>query len=83
MPAIEENPRIDQRVVGKLTKLGVTLVPQEEEPRVVARLPEPLYLKESGRIFKELSRLGVNGYDKRSLQIRTVGGVVNVSMSLL
>ena len=43
MLAVAENPRINQGVAGKLTRLGVTLVPQEEERRVVAQLPEPLY----------------------------------------
>jgi hypothetical protein len=79
---IEDNPRIDQKVFHALTKLGVTLVAQEDDARVVAQFPTPVHLDESGHIFKELNRLGVNGYDQQSLQLRTVEGVVNVSMAL-
>lgn len=82
MIAIAENPRINQQVAAKLARLGVTLVPQEEEQRVVAQLPEPLYLDQSGTIFRELNRLGLKGYDKGSLHIGTVEGVVNVSFAL-
>ena len=83
MLPIEENPRINQRVVRELTGLGVTLVAQEDAATVVAQFPAPVHLDESGRIFKKLDRLGVNGYDQKSLKIRTVEGVVNVSMALL
>ena len=83
MLPIEENPRINQRVVRELTVLGVTLVAQEDAATVVAQFPTPVHLDESGRIFKQLDRLGVNSYDKKSLKIRTVEGVVNVSMALL
>ena len=83
MLPIEQNPRINQRVVRELTVLGVTLVAQEDAATVVAQFPTPVHLDESGRIFKQLDRLGVKGYDQKSLKIRTVEGVVNVSMALL
>lgn len=82
MLAIAENPRIDQKVADKLFSLGVTLVPQEAEQQVVAQMPEPLYLDDSGKIFKQLDRLGLRGYDKRSLHITTLEGVVHVSFAL-
>lgn len=83
MLPIEENPRINQRVARDLTGLGVTLVALEDATQVVAQFPTPVHLDESGRIFKKLDRLGAKGYDKKSLKIRTMEGVVNVSMTLL
>jgi hypothetical protein len=82
MLAIEQNPRIKQTVATKLKRLGVSLVATDDERTIKAEISSPVYLDDSGRIFKELSRLGINGYDQKSLHIDTVEGVINVSFTL-
>lgn len=82
MSALANNPHVNQKIAGQLAKLGITLESQTSALEILATLPAGIYLDESARIFKLLSRLGEKGYDQKSLHIRTVEETIEVTFSL-
>lgn len=81
MATVADDPRINQGVASQLAGLGVA-VEVGDDGEVHARLPEPLYLDASARIFNKLSKLAVGGYDTKTLSVRTCDGQVNVRFKL-
>jgi hypothetical protein len=81
MSDLSTNPLVDRRVVSALERLGVTLEIADGK-KVTARLPENVEFDASSKIFLKLSKLGVNDYDTRTLNISTCSGVVTVTFTL-
>ncbi len=81
MSDLSTNPLVDRRVVSALESLGVTLEIADMK-KVTARLPENVEFDASSKIFLKLSKLGVNDYDTRTLNISTCSGVVTVTFTL-